>query len=81
MFFINHQENHHHNFNNKHPKNFIGEIAVVTRTIQPNRKGQVYIDIAATWYSSLCLEDITIETESIVRIIGVKNNSLLVEPI
>jgi membrane protein implicated in regulation of membrane protease activity len=63
-------------FNN--PRYFIGKRGVVTITILPYRKGQIYI--CGTWYSAICEQDLILTEDLLVEVINVDGNTVSVKP-
>lgn len=56
------------------------EKARVDETIQgPNRKGRVQFQ--GSWWPALCDREVVIFPEEIVRVVGIKGITLLVEPV
>ncbi|MBD2101644.1 NfeD family protein [Leptolyngbya sp. FACHB-261] len=53
--------------------------AIVEEKIQPGQKGRVYF--SGTWWSAVCEREVTLLPGDHVRVIGICNITLIVEPL
>lgn len=61
------------------PRHLIGKRGVVTITILPYHKGQIYI--CGTWYSAICEENnLILTTDMLVEITNIEGNTVSVRP-
>ncbi|NDJ19134.1 NfeD family protein [Myxacorys almedinensis] len=52
--------------------------AIVTETIHPHQLGRAYY--RSTWWNAYCQEDIILPEGESVRVVGISNITLVVEP-
>ena len=53
--------------------------ATVDETVQPGKTGRV--KFLASWWPAQCLQDVTLVRGDIVRVVGIRDITLLIEPV
>jgi membrane protein implicated in regulation of membrane protease activity len=71
------EKNHQSAFNPE--DSYFQEEATVDETIRPRRVG--WVKFQGSWWSARCMQDVTLIPGEVVRVIGIHNITLLVEPI
>lgn len=57
---------------------YLDKTAIVTVTIRPYQPGQIYF--RGSWWRAACVHNTEVAQDAIVRVVGMKNITYIVEP-